>query len=1012
MVGHLSSICRPWARFLLLFPAINAMLTPLPTLVVEFTRETRESVRMHFWTDEKLNGSQRSVPLAGITHFLRESNPYYDGLNTEELSKLGKTLFQWLDGDDRLLTTMLEAMPTRPAEVLLAIVAGDTEVHRLPWELLHDGVEWCHARGSLALIPVRCTRAPQKTTMQAPVNRPLGVLFMAASPQIAGRPPLDFEIEEGRILQGNESGKSVQVLVEESGNLNELQQLWQSLDSEDPLDVLHLSGHAGHSDEPVFEFETLEGELDLVTARRLNEAFPRRPRLAFLCGCSTGMAHGADNSQSFAQRLVHEGWPAVLGWGNSIADSHATLAATTLYGQLELGKSLGSALRHTWRTLCEEKKGKSWHLLRLHCFQLIPAAVVTAQGTKGREPPMKLAESEFLDPEKKQSKVADRLKFVGRRRLLQSAIRLLINPPAGQVGLILHGQGGRGKSSTAARLCDRLRTRFSRVVIFGKLDELALINAICAIFPKGLRFASARQELEKTLRDSQIPLKNRLEIAMSEASQFELFNLLFVLDDFEQNQPRASEGDRSLDPPAASLLKLLCETCEQLSLGRLLITGRYDLPESFHCWLHSEQVLPLTAQEQRKQLMRLAPTKLDKNAEKLLPVVSQVADGNPRLYEWLYDVLACSGLDHADLLGRLRQTEQKFQETILLQYLVQSLPAGGAEILSRLLVFEEPIPESLACELCADTVVESMPPDNVKLFLRRCIALGLVDRYREQGANSVRAVRQLTRGEPPFIALASAETAKPLVRQGLPQLEEFWWKNGDCPESTMRELIRLAGLVDDSPRLVRFTRKLASLMMDNHRATECLELLHPLLDAAGRDPLLLVHGARAAAQLGAGAQCDQWMREAAGAIEQLPADERVTVMFYESERLVRGGDSNLALKMLREQLVPLLNSLGDVRSKAVTMGKIADIMQARGELDEALRIRREESLPVYERLGDVREKVIGSVKLALNLLARGNIEDLPEIIDLFRKSLADAERCRLAEAEQIRNLFNQLLGKK
>jgi hypothetical protein len=40
------------------------------------------------------------------------------------------------------------------------------------------------------------------------------------------------------------------------------------------------------------------------------------------------------------------------------------------------------------------------------------------------------------------------------------------------------------------------------------------------------------------------------------------------------------------------------------------------------------------------------------------------------------------------------------------------------------------------------------------------------------------------------------------------------------------------------------------------------------------------------------------------------------------------------------------------------MGKIADILQARGELDEALRIRREEELPVYDRLGDVRSKAV------------------------------------------------------
>ena len=43
--------------------------------------------------------------------------------------------------------------------------------------------------------------------------------------------------------------------------------------------------------------------------------------------------------------------------------------------------------------------------------------------------------------------------------------------------------------------------------------------------------------------------------------------------------------------------------------------------------------------------------------------------------------------------------------------------------------------------------------------------------------------------------------------------------------------------------------------------------------------------------------------------------------------------------------------LGDMRSRAVTQGRIADILQARGEFDEALRIRVEEELPVYERLG-------------------------------------------------------------
>ena len=44
---------------------------------------------------------------------------------------------------------------------------------------------------------------------------------------------------------------------------------------------------------------------------------------------------------------------------------------------------------------------------------------------------------------------------------------------------------------------------------------------------------------------------------------------------------------------------------------------------------------------------------------------------------------------------------------------------------------------------------------------------------------------------------------------------------------------------------------------------------------------------------------------------------------------------------------------GEEREAAFASGLIADILQMRGDLDGALRIRREEELPVYERLGDI-----------------------------------------------------------
>ena len=57
-------------------------------------------------------------------------------------------------------------------------------------------------------------------------------------------------------------------------------------------------------------------------------------------------------------------------------------------------------------------------------------------------------------------------------------------------------------------------------------------------------------------------------------------------------------------------------------------------------------------------------------------------------------------------------------------------------------------------------------------------------------------------------------------------------------------------------------------------------------------------------------------------------------------------------------------SLDDPRRRAITYGRIADIRQERGQLDEALRILTEEQLPLFEKLGDARQKAITQARIA------------------------------------------------
>ena len=87
------------------------------------------------------------------------------------------------------------------------------------------------------------------------------------------------------------------------------------------------------------------------------------------------------------------------------------------------------------------------------------------------------------------------------------------------------------------------------------------------------------------------------------------------------------------------------------------------------------------------------------------------------------------------------------------------------------------------------------------------------------------------------------------------------------------------------------------------------------------------------------------------------------------------GELDEALRIRIEEELPVYERLGDVHSWAVTQGQIADILQARGEFDQALRIRTEEQLPVYERLGDVRSRAIAQGKIADILQARGELDE-------------------------------------
>ncbi len=154
---------------------------------------------------------------------------------------------------------------------------------------------------------------------------------------------------------------------------------------------------------------------------------------------------------------------------------------------------------------------------------------------------------------------------------------------------------------------------------------------------------------------------------------------------------------------------------------------------------------------------------------------------------------------------------------------------------------------------------------------------------------------------------------------------------------------------------------------------------------------------------------ETYLNQALPAFERLgDVRERAVTLGKIADVLQARGQLDEALRIRQEEQLPVYERLGDVRERAVTLGKIADVLQARGQLDEALRILQEEALPAFERLGVQRDILVAQANIALLLLQRDAPGDRAEAIHLLNLALDAARRMRLPEAAQVEAILAQI----
>jgi len=899
-----------------------------------------------------------------------------------QLTALGRSLFDWLDGPQGWLrsglangetTVLLDlAAPLEATDLNPATESLVRKLAHLPWELLHDGKAFLAERG---IQPIRLMRS--RTTDSQPANRPLRLLFMATSPEDV-QPVLDYEREEGTILEATRQ-QPIDLVVEESGSVSQLKNLVDSFD-DDHFDIFHITGHGTiEEDTPQFVTEDEQGAAQFTTAEQLADAFGGRwPRLLFLSGCHTAQAPNRGMIPSMAHALVNAGADTVLGWARPVYDATGVFAATQLYQALATGRTpleaVGTARRDMLRKFFQNPNQAScsdWHLLRAYQGVRDTAALVTPLRTPKREKLKRNApEPEFLDAQGN-IKVAGASAFFGRRREMQRCLKALAYP-GDHYGVFLHGIGGYGKSTIAARLCRRheaLNPGFEQVVLFGPVDEARLRQRLSDKF-------GGIPEVIEILNQPKIEFKHQLA-AFFNIIESKDRRLLVVLDDFEQNIPVAhvEDGSLRLSTDAWRTLEALCFALEETSAAsRLIVTCRYYSPKA----LPPNRLFV-------EGLARMAATDIDKKAEALVSGVVEaqrnpereakivrVADGNPRLLEWLMELARQPDVIEDAFLNQLDDALSEFRENLLAEKLLDALSEHERKALACMTLFELPVPMAVVAELAQGAPTES------------AISLGLLEKQVAHGEDLYRVSTVLE----PLLRRALSELEwTDARRRAARKLHEVWWDIPEEPsDARALEVVRLAVSAGEQELAVVPTAAIATRWYNRDRYMEAVALSRFVL-AVFDDYRILRTIAQAEEVLG---DTDSARNHYERALSFCPSSDELgksaTIQSLASLQ-AQQGEIERALQLWQQSL-EINERIGDVRGKSATLHQMAGVIARQGDIGRALQLWQQ-SLEIKEQINDLQGTAATLSNMAGVIEQQGNGE---RALQLWRQSLEILER--------------------
>ncbi|QFS43912.1 tetratricopeptide repeat protein [Nostoc sphaeroides] len=330
----------------------------------------------------------------------------------------------------------------------------------------------------------------------------------------------------------------------------------------------------------------------------------------------------------------------------------------------------------------------------------------------------------------------------------------------------------------------------------------------------------------------------------------------------------------------------------------------------------------------------------------------QAADGNPRLLEWLDQILQNSpkspeaerGVEM--ILQKMADKEKEFREDILAQELLKQQTPALRLMLGKLLVYELPVPLAAISPICEDI-------SSWESHIQRAEILGLLEVTL---TNNTERLYRVPRILSPLLEFPENPKGEELYKQAAQILYRLWWEEVESSTEVQDlEIHRLALLGKDEEIAGKIGSSLANRLWNQSRFREAIHLCKSTLEIT-KNHSVLREIAYCEHQIG---EVDQALNYYEQALNLCPAeDERELALIYNHFGMLKDdkGEMDEAIA-LYNQCLEITERIGNVQGKAVTLHQLGMIYANKGEVDEAIALYNQ-SLEINERIGNVLTKAM------------------------------------------------------